>query len=244
MSRWGMVIDLDRCTACQACTVACRAENNVPATGPEETLKGRAILWNDLIVYREGEYPRVRMRYIPRPCMQCDNPACTKVCPVKATYKNDEGIVAQIWNRCIGCRLCMCACPYGARSFNWFHAEWPEERSWTKSEKPPRVMDQYLNPEVSVRCKGIVEKCLFCIHRLRKVKEQARRENRSVRDEEVVQLPACCQTCPSQARYFGDLDDPESIVSKLARSPRSFHLLEELGTHPKVTYLTEGDDRG
>ncbi len=244
MTRWGMAIDLDRCSACQACTVACRAENNVPAAGANEALKGRAVFWNELVVYCEGEYPRVRMRYVPRPCMHCDNPACIKVCPVGATYKTNEGIVAQVWNRCIGCRLCMCSCPYGARSFNWYHAEWPERRSWAERETAPRVMDQYLNPEVSVRCKGVVEKCNFCVHRLRALKEQARRENRTIRDEELVRLPACCATCPAEARTFGDLDDPESTVSKLARSPRAFHLLEEVGTHPKVFYLIEGDGRG
>ncbi len=105
-------------------------------------------------------------------------------------------------------------------------------------------MDQHLNPEVSVRCKGVVEKCLFCVHRLRSAKEQARRENRAVRDEEVVRLPACCETCPAEARTFGDLDDPQSTVSRLARSPRAFHLLEELGTRPKVFYLAEGIDGG
>ncbi|MHC4402018.1 MAG: 4Fe-4S dicluster domain-containing protein [Planctomycetota bacterium] len=242
MTRWAMVIDLDRCTACQACTIACRAENNVPVAGPEGTLKGQAILWHDFVVYREGEYPRVRVRYIPRPCMHCENSPCIKVCPANATYKNEEGIVAVIWNRCIGCRLCLASCPYGARQFNWFHAEWPEQRSWADGGEMHKVMDQHLNPEVSVRCKGVVEKCTFCHQRLRAVKEQARRENRPLRDEELVQLPACCQTCPSEARYFGDLDDPESTVSKLAKSSRAFHLLEELGTRPKVFYLAEGTD--
>ncbi len=237
MTRWAMVIDLDRCTACQACSIACRAENNVPVAGPEGTLRGQAILWHDLVVYREGTYPRVRARYMPRPCMHCENSPCIKVCPANATYKNHEGIVAVIWNRCIGCRLCLASCPYGARQFNWFHAQWPEQRSWTDGGETHRVMDQHLNPEVSVRCKGVVEKCTFCSQRLRAVKEQARRENRSVRDEELVRLPACCQTCPSEARYFGDLDDPESTVSKLAKSSRAFHLLEELGTRPKVFYL-------
>ena len=151
MSRWGMVIDLDRCTACQACTVACRAENNVPAAGAEEAMKGRAIFWNDMLVYREGKYPHTRVRHVRRPCMQCENPACTKVCPVNATYPNPEGIVAQIWNRCIGCRLCMCACPYGARSFNWFHAEWPKQKAWAPKDEKSKVMDQYRKPNT---CSG------------------------------------------------------------------------------------------
>lgn len=230
MPRWGMVIDLDRCTACQACTVACRAENNVPFAGPEEAGKGRAIFWNELIPMVGGEFPHLKARFIPRPCMHCDNPPCVRVCPVRATYKNEEGIVAQIYSRCIGCRLCMAACPYTARSFNWLHADWPPD------------MEQALNPDVSLRPKGVVEKCLFCIQRLRKAKEG--KGAGKLEDEEVVRLPACVQTCPAGARYFGDLDDPESTVSKLARSSRAFRLLEELGTEPKVFYLMEGVDRG
>ncbi|MFQ5866275.1 MAG: 4Fe-4S dicluster domain-containing protein [bacterium] len=228
MPKWGMVIDLDKCTACQACTISCLAENNIPFVGPKEARKGRAIFWTEVISDIEGEYPYAKAHFIPRPCMHCDNPACIKVCPVHATYKNKEGIVGQIYNRCIGCRLCMCACPYTARSFNWYHIEWPSP------------MDKQLNPEVSVRCKGVVEKCNFCIQRIHKVKERAKKEKRKIRDEEVVKLPACCQTCPGGARYFGDLDDPESTVSKLARSSRAFRLLEEMGTHPKVIYLKEG----
>lgn len=225
MPKWGMVIDLDKCTACQACTIACQVENNIPFAGPAEAAKGRAIFWNDVISIIEGEYPYVKARFIPRPCMHCDNPPCVRVCPVRATYKNEEGIVGQIYARCIGCRLCMVACPYTARSFNWYHAEWPG------------VMRLYLNPEVSVRPKGVVEKCLFCVHRLRKIKDKVREEGRELCDDDVVKLPACCQTCPADARYFGDLDDPGSTVSKLARSRRAFRLLEELGTHPKTIYL-------
>jgi molybdopterin-containing oxidoreductase family iron-sulfur binding subunit len=226
-----MVIDLDRCTACQACTVACRAENNIPFAEPEEAEKGRVISWNQVMASREGHYPHVSIRYIPMPCMQCEHPACIKVCPVEATYKTPEGIVAQIYNRCVGCRYCTVACPYTRRFFNWYGPSWPE------------VMKRQMNPEVSIRPKGVVEKCLFCIQRLRKVQEQARKEKRAVRDDEVVRLPACCETCPSEARYFGDLDDPTSTVSKLAHSKRAFRLQEDLGTHPKVIYLAEGDFR-
>ncbi len=226
-----MVIDLDRCTACQACTVACSAEYNVAFAEPSEALKGRAIFCSQVMSLVEGEHPHVSVRYIPMPCMHCDNPPCVKVCPVHATYKNPEGIVAQIYNRCIGCRYCTVACPYTRRFFNWYEPSWPE------------VMKRQMNPEVSVRTKGVVEKCTFCIHKLRNVKEQARKENRPIRDEEVVRLPACCQTCPSEARYFGDLDDPTSTVSKLAQSRRAFRLQEDLGTHPKVIYLAEGDFR-
>ncbi len=250
--RWGMVIDLDRCTACQACTVACRAENNVPFAEPKEARKGRVISWNQVMSSVEGEYPHVSMRYTPMPCMHCDHPPCVKVCPVHATYQNPEGIVAQIWDRCIGCRYCTVACPYTRRFFNWYAPSWPKERRpWTdppetedqRDMEQVQVMDQHLNPEVSVRPKGIVEKCMFCIQRIRKVKEQARREKRAIRDEEVLRLPACCQTCPAEARYFGDLNDPASTVSKLAHSRRAFRLQEDLGTHPKVIYLAEGDLR-
>jgi len=231
MSRWGMVIDLDRCTACQACTIACRAENNIAFAEPSEAEKGRVISWNQVMSSVEGEYPRVSVRYIPMPCMHCDHPPCVQVCPVQATYKNPEGIVAQIYNRCIGCRYCTVACPYTRRFFNWYTPSWPE------------VMKRQMNPEVSVRPKGIVEKCTFCIQRLREIQERVRKEKRSIRDEEVVRLPACCQTCPSEARYFGDLDDPASTVSKLAQSRRAFRLQEDLGTHPNVIYLAEGDLR-
>lgn len=229
MTRWGMVIDLDKCTACQTCTIACRQENNVPFAGPDQAHKGRAIFWNELVTNVEGEYPNVRLDIIPMPCMHCDKPACVKFCPVGATFKNEEGIVGQVYARCIGCRYCTVACPYTRRFFNWFTPKWPKE------------MIPALNPDVSIRPKGVVEKCLFCVHRLRKAKEKARIEGRELTDEELVRLPACAQACPAGVRSFGDLDDPDSTVSRLSRSKRAFVLLEELGTHPKVIYLKEGD---
>jgi len=213
MPHWGMVIDLDKCIGCQSCTAACRAENNIPFVGPEEAELGRAIFWNEVIFDIEGEYPQVKASIIPRPCFHCDNPPCVKVCPVGATYKREEdGLVIQLYDRCIGCRYCTVACPYGARYFNWYKPEWPEG------------MDRYQNPDVPLRPKGIVEKCTFCIHRL----------------EKGLPIPACNQACPTGARFFGDLDDPTSEVSQLARRPRAFRLLEELGTEPHVFYLKEG----
>lgn len=228
MSRWGMVIDLDKCFACQSCTAACRMENNTPVAGPHQTGLGRAILWNEVLPFVEGEYPLVHITMIPRPCMHCDNPPCTKVCPVKATYKNEEGIVVVDYNRCIGCRMCTVACPYEVRYFNWYPPEWPE------------ALKQHLNPdpETAPRPKGVVEKCTFCIQRLRKAREQAQAEGRTFQATDYI--PACVQTCTGHARYFGDLDDPNSLVSKLAHSPRAFRLLEELGTEPKVYYLKQG----
>ena len=218
MALWGMVIDLDRCTGCQGCVMACKAENNVPAVGAKEAARGRTISWMQVLTEESEE----RVRFLPRPCLQCDDPPCTKVCPVYATYRNPEGIVAQIYARCIGCRFCMAACPYNAKYFNWFRYQ---------SEAPGQ------NPDVSVRPKGVVEKCTFCHHRLQKARERALAEHRPLAAEEYV--PACAEACPTRAITFGDLSDPESAVSRLARSPRAFRLGAELGTKPKVIYLSE-----
>jgi Fe-S-cluster-containing dehydrogenase component len=226
MAKWGMVIDLDKCTSCQACVVACQAENNIPNSNPEAAAAGRNMHWMEMIPFVEEEYPHTRMRLLPRPCMHCENPPCIKVCPVGATQKSSEGIVGQISARCIGCRYCTAACPYTVKSFNWFKPEWPEG------------MERYLNPDVTVRYNGVVEKCTFCHHRLQKARDKARYEGRELGPNDYI--PACVQTCPGEAMYFGDLDNPKSTVSILGRSKRAFHLLEDLGTHPKVIYLSEG----
>ncbi|OIO89118.1 MAG: hypothetical protein AUK03_15015 [Anaerolineae bacterium CG2_30_64_16] len=228
MPRWGMVIDLDKCFACQSCTVACRMENNTPVAGPDQTARGRAILWNEVLPFIEGEYPKVHVQLIPRPCQMCDNPPCIHVCPVKATYKTDEGIILVDYKRCIGCRFCAVACPYQVRYFNWYVPEWPA------------ALKAHLNPdpEVQPRPRGVIEKCTFCIQRLRKAREKAEAEGRPFTATDYV--PACVQTCTGHARYFGDLDDPNSLVHQLAHSPRAFRLLEEMGTQPKVYYLKQG----
>ncbi len=227
MARWGMVIDLDKCTACQACVVACQVENNVAFMGPEQAQRGRAIFWIKLVALPEG---RAKVRFLPLPCMHCDNPPCVKVCPVDATNITPDGIVRQIFARCIGCRYCTTACPYTRRYFNWYKPEWPDETS------------QALNPDVSVRPKGVVEKCTLCHHRLQKAREKAMAEKRPLAPGEYT--PACVESCPAKAMVFGDLDDPGSEVAQLARSSRAFRLLEELGTKPKVIYLSEGEWSG
>jgi len=267
-----MVIDLDRCTACQACTVACQAENNIPFNLPQENAKGVTMLWNDFVVWNEGEFPYPRQLLVPRPCMHCNRAPCVTVCPVGATYKREDGITMQRYDICIGCRSCMVACPYTVRVFNWFHAE---ERL--------RLFADAVNPTGQpIRPKGVVEKCVFCAHRLDRLKRDMRegtvpnvvkerlgdkyREGEEPSGElwgeaidllmrrlvngaadeadfdprETSYLPACVQTCTASARIFGDLDNPESLVSEWARSPRAFVLLEEQGTLPNVIYLKEG----
>jgi len=227
MPRWGMVIDLDKCTGCQACTIACQAENNVPVVGSRESLEQRSISWHYVLPDHKGEFPHQQVQFIPRPCFHCEDPPCVKVCPVGATYIDDEGLVLVNYDRCIGCKYCVTNCPYGVRCVNWRHYEWPEP------------YDQYQTPEVCLRPEGVVEKCTFCVHRLEKTKREAAAQGRELSDAEVVLLPACNETCPASARYFGDLDDPESTVSYLARDPRAFRLLEDVGTEPRTYYLAE-----
>jgi Fe-S-cluster-containing dehydrogenase component len=225
--KWGMVIDLDKCTGCQGCVVACKIENNVPIAGPVQTPMGRSIAWMDQLTVTEKSGGDLSMQFLPTPCNHCENPPCIKVCPVGATRINEDGIVAQIFGRCIGCRYCTTACPYTRRYFNW------SEPVFTPDEK------LRLNPNVSVRPKGVVEKCTFCHQRVSAAKDKARAEGRELSDAEVRKLPACAESCLANAIVFGDLNDPESEVSLLSRSPRAYRLQEELGTKPKVIYLRE-----
>jgi Fe-S-cluster-containing dehydrogenase component len=225
--RWGMVVDLDRCTGCQACVVACHAENNIPVVGEEEAARTRALHWIRVERYWEGEYPNVKASFRPVMCQQCGEAPCEPVCPVFATYHNPEGLNAQVYSRCIGTRFCGSACPYKVRVFNWFRPQFPEP------------LTEQLNPDVTVRSRGIIEKCTFCIQRIRRAKMRARAEGRQLLDGEIQ--PACVQSCPPGALVFGDLDDPDSRVSQLSRSHRSLRLLEELGTEPGVIYLKGGE---
>jgi molybdopterin-containing oxidoreductase family iron-sulfur binding subunit len=221
-----MVVDLDRCTGCEACVTACHAENNIPTVGPEEAGKGRAHHWIRVERYWEGEFPEIKARFLPVFCQQCDAAPCETVCPVYATYHSKEGLNAQVYNRCVGTRFCANSCPYTVRFFNWFDPEWPSP------------LGEQLNPDVSVRGRGIMEKCTFCVQRIRRAEDKAKDEGRSVRDGEAN--TACAQACPAEALVFGDLSDPESQVSKLAGESRGFKLLEESGTRPRVVYLKKG----
>lgn len=230
MARWGMVIDLDRCTGCEGCVVACHAENNIGTSGEAEAANGRARHWIRIERYYEGEFPDIRTGFMPVLCQQCGAAPCEPVCPVYATYHNPEGLNAMVYNRCVGTRFCANNCPYTVRVFNWRKPEWPEP------------LDRQLNPSVARRPAGVMEKCTFCVQRIQEGKEQARDEDRPLQDGDIQ--PACAQSCPTRAITFGDLEDPGSRVSRLSKSNRGFHLLEDLGTQPAVTYLKKGDWSG
>jgi molybdopterin-containing oxidoreductase family iron-sulfur binding subunit len=218
-----MVADLDRCTGCEACVTACRAENNIPTVGASAAARGRAIQWMRVERYWEGEFPDVRLRFRPVLCQQCDAAPCEAVCPTYASHHTTEGLNAQVYNRCIGTRYCANACPYNVRFFNFFNPTW---------DKPLHLQ---LNPDVSVREVGVMEKCTFCLQRIKAAQLQARTDGRALGDGEIK--PACVQACPSTALVFGDLNDPDSAVSRLSRAGRGTRLLEHLGTEPKVVYL-------
>ncbi|MBI3665182.1 MAG: 4Fe-4S dicluster domain-containing protein [Acidobacteria bacterium] len=224
--RWGMAIDLDRCMGCEACVAACHAENNLPVSDPAQAAKGRAVHWIRVDRYYEGEFPEIRVKYMPVLCQQCDEAPCEPVCPVYATYHNPEGLNVQVYNRCVGTRYCGNNCPYSVRFFNWFEPKWTAP------------LELQHNPDVAIRPGGVMEKCTFCVQRIERVKLDAKAENRPVADGEVQ--PACVQSCPAEAMVFGDLNDPESKVSRLASSGRATRLLEELGAKPKVFYLQRG----
>ena len=216
---WGMVIDLDRCDGCGACVVACHAENNIPFVGPDRVAEGREMSWIRIERYADGD----DVRLLPVLCQHCHHAPCEPVCPVNAAFHTEEGTNAQIYNRCVGTRYCANNCVYKVRRFNFF------------DYKFPTPMHLQLNPDVTVRERGVMEKCTFCLQRIKEAKETASRENRKVADGEVV--PACMQTCPTGAISFGNLLDENSRVRTMAADPRAYRLLEELGTRPSIYYL-------
>ncbi|MBI5969973.1 MAG: 4Fe-4S dicluster domain-containing protein [Deltaproteobacteria bacterium] len=221
--KWTMVIDLDRCNGCEACVTACYAENNLPVVGKEDCGNSRVMNWIRVERYVAGEYPDVKVKFIPILCQQCSKAPCELGCPVYATYHNQDGLNVQVYNRCVGTFTCATYCPYDVRRFNWFTYKW---------DAP---LEQQLNPDVTVREMGVMEKCTFCIQRIRAGKDKAKDEGRAVKDGDIT--PACAQSCPAGAFTFGDLNDPESRVSMLAKSRRRFRLFEELNTEPSVIYL-------
>jgi molybdopterin-containing oxidoreductase family iron-sulfur binding subunit len=225
--RWGMAIDLSTCVGCSACVVACQSENSVPVVGPEQVLKARSMHWIRIDRYYEGGGDKPGVVHEPMLCQHCDNAPCETVCPVNATNHGPEGINQMAYNRCVGTRYCANNCPYKVRRFNFldFTSETPES------------MQLAFNPEVTVRPRGVMEKCTFCVQRIRNAEQVTKREGRPLRDKDVV--PACASACPADAIVFGDIKNPESDVSKLARSNRGYRVLEELGTEPAITYLAD-----
>lgn len=227
-ARYGMVIDVDRCTGCGACSTACAVENNIPPAH-EKTTARTGLTW--MRVYRAsngGEYPRAKNVYFPISCQHCgEHTPCVSVCPQNAVDVNPEtGVVSQIPARCLGCRYCMTACAVHARYFNWFDPEWPEG------------MENTLNPDVSVRMRGVVEKCNFCHSRWQSAKEKAAAAGKREIDP-ADYVPACVEACPAGAIVFGDLDDLRTAAARASRGPKAFRLLAKLGTEPKVYYLSD-----
>jgi molybdopterin-containing oxidoreductase family iron-sulfur binding subunit len=225
---WTMTIDLDRCTGCGACVTACQAENNIPIVGEEELEQGREMQWIRIERYWEGEYPNAKLSFIPMLCQHCDSAPCETVCPVSATYHTQDGLNAQIYNRCIGTRSCAVYCPYEVRYFNYYDHQW---------DAP---LEQQLNPDVTVREKGVMEKCTFCVQRVRQAKDHAKDDGRRRVEDNEVQ-PACVQSCPTEALSFGDRKDANSVVAKKMNDPRAYRVLEELNTSPSVVYLKKVD---
>jgi molybdopterin-containing oxidoreductase family iron-sulfur binding subunit len=232
--RWAMAVDLSRCTGCSACVTACHAENNIPTVGEELVRRGREMSWIRIERYFEGgEHGEpFESRVLPMMCQQCSNAPCEPVCPVFATYQTPDGLNAQVYNRCVGTRYCSNNCPYKVRYFNWFDHQ--DENDPTFSFPDP--LQWQLNPDVTVRSKGVMEKCTFCVQRIRGKQSEAKLDgDRELADGEIV--TACQQTCPADAIVFGDLNDPNSRVSQISHDTRGYHVLGGLNTRPGVTYL-------
>lgn len=227
--KWGMSIDQNACIGCSACVVACQSENNIPVVGKKYVIEGREMHWMRIDRYYSGEVANPDAYFQPQLCQHCDNAPCETVCPVAATSHSDEGLNEMTYNRCVGTRYCSNNCPYKSRRFNWF--------AYTLGRRPEDTPKEAYNPDVTVRSRGVMEKCTFCVQRIHEAKHKAKYEKRELKDGDIT--VACEASCPTNAIVFGDMNNPNSRVAKLHTDPRSYKVLEEVYAEPAVRYMTK-----